>query len=99
MRSVHRGINIPPEYTSVIKEWPIPAPSRPYQRSRGSADTIWQFIADYATISAPLVQYNKQDQHEGIPHLHEDSGAVKSLLDHEAEVDVPTHPGLPPVPR
>ena len=35
-----------------------------------------RFIADYANISAPLVQYTKQDQHEGIANLHKDPAAV-----------------------
>ena len=34
---------------------------------------------DYATVSAPLVQYTRQDQHEGLPHLQEDSAAVKAF--------------------
>ena len=38
-----------------------------------------RFIADYASISALLVQYTKQDQHEGIPHLHKDTAAVKAF--------------------
>ena len=37
------------------------------------------FIANYATLSAPLVQYTKQDQHEGIPAMHQDTAAVRSF--------------------
>ena len=35
-----------------------------------------RFIVNYASLSAPLVQYTKQDQHEGIPNLHRDPAAV-----------------------
>ena len=38
-----------------------------------------RFIEDYATISAPLVQYTQQEQHEGIPHLHQDTVAVPAF--------------------
>ena len=34
---------------------------------------------DYATLSAPLVQYTIQDQHEGTLMMHNDSAAVKSF--------------------
>ena len=74
-----QGISILPEYTSVIKDWPIPNTLKALQAFLGKCGYYRRFIADYATISAPLVQYTRQDQHEGIPHLHEDSAAVKAF--------------------
>ena len=74
-----QGISIPPEYTSVIKEWPIPRTLKALRAFLGKCGYYRWFIANYATISAPLVQYTKQDQQEGIPHLHEDSTAVKAF--------------------
>ena len=62
-----QGISIPPEYTSVIKEWPIPNTLKTLRAFLGKCGYYRRFIADYASISAPLVQYTKQDQHEGIP--------------------------------
>ena len=56
-----RGISIPPEYTSVIKEWPIPHNIKTLRAFLGKCEYYRRFIADYATISAPLVQYTKQD--------------------------------------
>ena len=74
-----QGISIPSEYTSVIKEWPIPRTLKTLRAFLGKCGYYRRFTADYATISAPLVQYTKQDQHEGIPHLHKDSAAVKAF--------------------
>ena len=74
-----QGISIPPEYTSVIKEWPIPNTLKTLRAFLGKCGYYRRFIADYASISAPLVQYTKQDQHEGIPHLHEDTSTVKAF--------------------
>ena len=64
-----RGLSILPEYTLVISDWPIPV-------FLGKCGYYRRFIGDYANISAPLVQYTKQDQHEGIPNLHKDPVAV-----------------------
>ena len=74
-----QGISISPEYTSVIKEWLIPSTLKALRAFLGKCGYYRRFIADYGTISAPLVQYTKQDQHEGIPHLHEDFAAVKAF--------------------
>ena len=51
-----------------------PTPSRPCGPSSGGY--YCRFITDYINISAPLVQYTKQDQHEGIPNLNKDPAAV-----------------------
>ena len=74
-----QGIRIPPEYTSVIKDWPIPNTLKTLRAYLGKCGYYRRFITDYATISAPLVQYTRQDLHEGIPNLHEDSAAVKAF--------------------
>ena len=74
-----QGISIPPEYTSVIKEWPIPNTIKTLRAFLGKCGYYRQFIEDYATLSAPLVQYSRQDQHNGIPHLHRDPAAVKAF--------------------
>ena len=58
-----RGISIPPEYTSVIKDWPIPNTLKTLRAFLGKCGYYRRFIVDYATISAPLVQYTKHDQH------------------------------------
>ena len=70
-------ISIPPIYTSVIKDWPIPNTIKTLRAFLGKCGYYRRFIADYATMSAPLVQYTQQDQQEGIPHLHQDPAAVK----------------------
>ena len=74
-----QGISIPSEYTSVIKEWPIPNTLKTLRAFLGKCGYYRRFIADYASISAPLVQYTKQDQHEGIPHMHKDPAAVRAF--------------------
>ena len=74
-----RGISIPSEYTSVINDWPIPNSVKTLRAFLGKCGYCRWFIADYDSISAPLVQYTKQDQHEGIPHLHRDSAAVTAF--------------------
>ena len=38
-----------------------------------------RFITNYTTLSSPLVQYTKQDQHEAIPDLHKDTKVVKAF--------------------
>ena len=91
-----RGISIPPEYTSVISDWPIPNTLKTLQAFLGKCGYYRWFIVDYANISAPLVQYTKQDQHEGIPNLHQDPGGGQSLRRHKEQTDVHAHPGLPP---
>ena len=45
----------------------------------GKCGYYQRFIEDYATISAPLVQYTQQEQHEGIPNLHQDATAVRAF--------------------
>ena len=52
-----QGISIPPEHTSVIKEWPIPNTIKTFRAFLGKCGYYHRFIADYATLSAPLVQY------------------------------------------
>ena len=74
-----RKISIPPEYTSVINNWPIPNTLKTLQAFLGKCGYYRRFIADYANISALLAQYTKQDQHEGIPNLHQDPAAVKAF--------------------
>ena len=74
-----QGIRIPLEYTSVIKEWPIPNTLKTLRAFLGKCGYYRRFIAEYASISTPLFQYTDQDQHEGIPHLHEDTAAVKAF--------------------
>ena len=69
-------ISIPPEYTSVINDWPIPNTIKTLQAFLGNCGYYRRFIVDYANISAPLVQHTKQDQHEGIPNLHKDPAAI-----------------------
>ena len=65
-----------PDYTSVIKDWPIPNTLKTLRAFLGKCGYYPRFIEDYATISAPLVQYTHQAQHEWIPHLHQDAAAV-----------------------
>ena len=74
-----QGISIPLEYTSIIKEWPIPNTIKTLRAFLGKCGYYRRFIADYATLSALLVQYTWQDQYDGIPHLHRDPGAVKAF--------------------
>ena len=73
------GISIPPEYTSVIKDWPIPDTRKMLRAFLGKCGYYRRFIADCATISAPLVQYTQKDQQEGIPCLRQDAAAVKAF--------------------
>ena len=74
-----QGISIPPEYTSVVKDWPIPDTLKTLRAFLGKCGYYWRFIEDYSTISAPLVQYTQQEQHKGIPHLHQDAEAVHAF--------------------
>ena len=71
-----QGISIPPEYTSVVKDWLIPDTLKALRAFLGKCGYYRRFIENYSTISAPLVQYTQQEQHEGIPHLHQDAEAV-----------------------
>ena len=73
------GISIPPEYTSVVKDWPIPDTLKTLRAFLGKCGYYRRFIENYSTISAPLVQYTQQEQHEGIPHLHQDPAAVRAF--------------------
>ena len=72
-----REISVPPEYTSVVKDWPIPDTLKMLRAFLGKCGYYRRFIEDYTTISDPLVQYTQQEQHEGIPHLHQDTAAVR----------------------
>ena len=93
-----QGISIPLEYTSIIKEWPTPNTIKTLRAFLGKCGYYHRFITDYATLSTPLVQYTRQDQHEGIPHLHRDPAAGQVFLGQEAEVAVGAHPGLSSIP-
>ena len=86
-----QGISIPPDYTSVIKDWPIPDTLKTLRAFLGKCGYYQLY---YATISAPLVQYTQQDQHEGILTLISRRRCCPSLPHHEAKVDVRSHPGL-----
>ena len=74
-----RGISIPPEYASVINDWPIPNSIKTLRAFLRKCGYYCRLIADYASLSALLVQYTKQDQHEGIPHLHRDPAAMAAF--------------------
>ena len=73
------GISIPPEYTSVIKDWPIPDTLKALRAFLGKCGYYRRFIADYAAISAPLVQYTQRYQHEENPYLQEDAAAFQAF--------------------
>ena len=73
------GISIPPDYTSVIEDWPIPDTLKTLRAFLGKCGYYQWFIEDYATIKAPLVQHTQQEQHEGIPNLHQDAAAVRAF--------------------
>ena len=94
-----RGISIPLEYTSVVKEWPIPDTLKALRAFLGKCGYYRRFIKNYATISTPLVQYTQQEQHEGIPHPPSRHSGHPSLPPDEEEADVCTDTGLPPVSR
>ena len=74
-----QGISIPPEYTSVIRDWPIPDTLKALRAFLGKCGYYRRVITDYAAISAPLIQYTRRDQHEGIPHLQRDVAAVRAF--------------------
>ena len=74
-----RGISIPPEYTSIVKDWRIPDTLKTLRAFLGKCGYYRRFIKDYTTISPPLVQYTQQEQHEGIPYLHQDTAAVRAF--------------------
>ena len=74
-----QGISIPPDYTSVVKDWLIPDTLKTLQAFLGKCGYYRRFISDYATLSAPLIQYTQQDQHEGIPHPQHDVAAVRAF--------------------
>ena len=74
-----QGISIPPEYTSVVKDWPIPDTLKALRAFLGKCGYYLRFIENYSTTSAPLVQYTQQEQHKGIPHLHQDAEAVRAF--------------------
>ena len=71
-----QGISIPPKYTSIINDWLIPNTIKTLRAFLGKCGYYRRFIMNYATISALLVQYTKQDQHEGFCNRHKDPGAV-----------------------
>ena len=71
-----QGISIPLDYTSVIRDWQFQTTWSLSRLSWGKCGYYQRFIADYANISAPHVQYTQRDQHEGIPHLHQDAAAA-----------------------
>ena len=92
-----QGISIPPDYTSVIKDWPIPDTLKTLRAFLGKCGYYQRFITDYATISARLIKYTQQDQHEGILTLTSRRPCCPSLPHYEAKVYVRYHPGLSPV--
>ena len=74
-----QGISVPPEYTSVVKEWPLPDTLKTLRAFLGKCGYYRRFIDDYATLSAPLVQYTQQDRQEEISRLHQDKAAVRAF--------------------
>ena len=74
-----QGISIPPEYTSVVKDWPIPDSLKTLRAFLGKCGYYRRFMDNYAALSAPLVQYTQQEQQEGIPQLHQDTAAVQAF--------------------
>ena len=74
-----QGISIPPEYTSVVKNWPIPDTVKTLRAFLGKCRYYRRFIDNYAALSAPLVQYTQQERQEEIPQLHRDTAAVQAF--------------------
>ena len=47
-----QGISIPPDYTSIIRDWQIPDTLKTLRAFLGKCGYYRRFIADYATLSA-----------------------------------------------
>ena len=74
-----QGVRIPGEYTKVVRQWPLPDTLKTLRAFLGKCGYYRKFIANYAAVTAPLVQYTQQDQHEAIPRLAEDEAAVRAF--------------------
>ena len=74
-----QGVHVSPEYTKVFRDWPIPNTLRALRASLGKCGYYHRFIAAYATIAAPLIQYTHRDQHKHIPRLAQDATAVQAF--------------------
>ena len=85
------------DYTSVIKDWPIPHTLKTLRAFLGKCRYYQCFIADYATISACPIHTTGSTLGYFAPAIRR--CRCPSLPHHETEVDVRSHPSLPPVPR
>ena len=70
------GVSVfPPDYTSVIKDWPIPDTLKTLRAFLGKCGYYRRFIEDYATIS-PLSNTPNRNSMKGFPNLHQEATAV-----------------------
>ena len=79
MKLALRGSAFPLSTPPSLGDWPIPDTLKALLAFLGKCGYYRRFIADYAAMSAPLVQYTRRDQHEGIPHLQRDAAAVRAF--------------------
>ena len=74
-----QGVRIPDEYTKVVRQWPLPDTLKTLRAFLGKCGYYRKFIANYSTVTAPLVQYTQQDRHDDIPNLSKDEAAVQAF--------------------
>ena len=72
-------IMIPPENTAVIREWPLLNMRKALRALLGKCEYYRRFIADDATLLAPLVWYTQRKQHDRIPIRDKDFDALDAF--------------------
>ena len=80
MRSVHKVSASLQNTLPSSRSSPSPTRSRPCECFLGNAGITAGSSPTTPPFPPPLVQYTRQDQHDGIPHLHQDPAAVKAFL-------------------
>ena len=56
-----RGIQIPEDYTRVVRQWPLPTNIKALRAFLGKCGYYRRFIAGYSTLAAPLINYTQRE--------------------------------------
>ena len=75
-----KGISVPPEFTAIIKEWPLPETLKQLRSFLGKCNYYRNHFKEFAIVASPLMAHLKGPSESSRKlNLHEDPKAVESF--------------------